>query len=139
MTPRHNVTITPQQLAALSLCRAADTFAQTAADSTSWLFVILDMHRALYSALVAVMSGTSGIGAYDDKLQAEFIRAWDESRGKDYPREPTPKKRGKNSDEHYVLSFTELLRQAEAGSGKMCAHTTLDRAARRHRPPERFS
>jgi hypothetical protein len=110
--------ITPHQLAAHSLCRAADTLEQTTSNPVSWFFVIVDLHRALYSALVAVMSGPAGIGAYNDKLQAEFIRAWDASRGEPHPREPAPKP-GQKSDEHYVLGFIELLQRAETGSGHM--------------------
>src|SRR5262245_47856937 len=94
--------ITPHQLAAHSLCRAAATLEQTASNPASWFFVIVDLHRALYSALVAVISGPTGIGAYDDKLQAEFTRAWDASRGEPHPREPVLKKPGQKSDEHYV-------------------------------------
>jgi hypothetical protein len=113
------VSIAPHQLAALSLCRASDTLEQTASNPTSWFFVIVDLHRALYSALVAVMSGPAGIGAYDDKLRAEFIEALDASRNEPHPREPAPKKRGEKSDEHYVLPFIELLQRAETGSGHM--------------------
>jgi hypothetical protein len=106
--------ITPHQLAALSLCRAADTLEQAASNPASWFFVFVDLHRALYCALVAATSGPAGIGAYDDKLQAEFIRAWDESRGEPYPREPAPKRRGKKfDDEHHVLPFIELLQRAK--------------------------
>jgi len=109
-----NARITPRQLAALSLCRAADMLKKAAADPANWVFVIVDLHRALYCARVAVMSGPAGIGAYDDKLQAEFSRAWDESRGEPCPREPTPKKRVKKfDDEHHVLPFIELRQRAE--------------------------
>jgi len=110
---------TPHHLAALSLCRAADTLEQTAANPASWFFVFVDLHRALYCAIVAVMSGTAEIGAYNDKLQRQFIDAWDASRGEPHPREPAPKKRGKKSGEHHVLPFIDLLQRAETGSGHM--------------------
>jgi hypothetical protein len=64
-------TITPDHLAALSLRRAADGVNATAADPTNWFFIILDLHRALYRALVAALTGTAGIGAFSDKRQAE--------------------------------------------------------------------
>jgi hypothetical protein len=59
--------ITPHHLAALSVRRAADALEQTEADPTTWFFVILDLHRALYCALIAAPSGAVGIGAYPDK------------------------------------------------------------------------
>src|SRR4051794_28081963 len=81
-------TITPHHLAALSLCRAAGGLAQVDADSTVWFFVILDLQRALYSALIEALSGSAGIGAYTDKLQAEWS-AWFEA-SRDDPDLPPP-------------------------------------------------
>ena len=55
-------TITPHQLAALAVpsgrCRS-----QAADNLRVWFFVILDLHRALYS-LGSTHSGSAGIGAY---------------------------------------------------------------------------
>ena len=48
--------ITPHHLAALSVRRAADTLEQTEADPTTWFFVILDLHRALYINRVICLS-----------------------------------------------------------------------------------
>jgi hypothetical protein len=48
--------ITPHHLAALSVRRAADALEQTEADPTTWSFVILDLHRALYCALIPALS-----------------------------------------------------------------------------------
>jgi hypothetical protein len=49
-------TITPHHLAALSLSRAADALPSTETDPATWFFIILDLHRALYCALIAALS-----------------------------------------------------------------------------------
>ena len=64
--------ITPQHLAALSLRRASDALEELASDPTTWLFVIMDLHRALYCALVAALSGPADMGAYTDKVRADW-------------------------------------------------------------------
>jgi hypothetical protein len=52
--------ITREHLALLSLRRAADAIDQVAGDPTSWVFVILDLHRALNCALVAALLSRPG-------------------------------------------------------------------------------
>jgi hypothetical protein len=102
--------ITPHHLAALSLRRAADVLEQAASDPTIWFFVILDLHRAVYCALVATLSGSAGIGAYPDKLQTEWAAWLEESRDNPNASAPT---------EEYVLPFKELLSRAESGTPYM--------------------
>ena len=96
--------ITPHHLAALSVRRAADALEQTEADPTTWFFVILDLHRALYCALIAALSGSAGIGAYPDKLQIEWIDWFEKSRDDPSAKAPTG---------DYVLPFEKLLERAE--------------------------
>jgi hypothetical protein len=96
--------ITPHHLAALSLRRAVDALEQTEADRTTWFFVVLDLHRALYCALIAALSGSAGIGAYSDKLRAEWIDYFEKSR--DDPDVERPKK-------DRVETFENLLERAE--------------------------
>jgi hypothetical protein len=95
--------ITPPHLAALSVQRAANVLEQAEADPTTWFFVILDLHRALYCALVAALSGSAGIGAYSEKLQAKWIDYFEKSR--------TVKAEPPKGD--YVLTFEELLARAK--------------------------
>jgi hypothetical protein len=96
--------ITPHHLAALSVQRAADALERTEADPTIWFFAILDLHRALYCALVAALSGSAGIGAYPDKLRGKWLDYLERSR-------TDPKAKGPTDD--YVLKFGELLEKAE--------------------------
>src|SRR5438132_902587 len=96
--------ITAEQLAVLSLCRASDSLEQAASEPTTWFFIIVDLHRALYAALVAALSGPAGIGAYPEKLQAEWIELL-EARHDPHVRAP----------DDFVLSFKELLSKAETG------------------------
>jgi hypothetical protein len=96
--------ITPHHLAALSVRRAADALEQTEVDPTTWFFVILDLHRALYCALIAALSGSAGIGAYPDKLQIEWIDWFEKSRDDPNAKAPTG---------DYVLPFEKLLERAE--------------------------
>jgi len=103
--------ITPHHLAVLSVRRAADALSQTASDPTIWFFVILDLHRAIYCALVAALSGWAEIGAYSDKLQAQWTAWFEASRNNPDALAPT---------EEYVLPFKDLLSRAESGT----PHTT---------------
>jgi hypothetical protein len=96
--------ITPQHLAALSLIRAAAAIEETALDPTMWFFIILDLHRAVYCALVAALASTTHIGAFPDKLKAEWLEYFEESRSNPDVRPP----RG-----DYVLPFVGLLERAE--------------------------
>src|SRR5262245_7338662 len=96
--------ITPHHLAALSLRRAADAFEQSASDPTTWFFVILDLHRALYCALVAALAGPAQIGAYSDKGKAAWLKYFEVSR--DDPKAEPP-------DQVYVLPLQQLLLRAE--------------------------
>jgi hypothetical protein len=100
--------ITPHHLAALSLRRAADALSQTAVDPTTWFFIILDLHRALYCALIAALSGPAENGAYPVKPQAKWHDYFEASRTDENAKPPL--------DEDRVLSFTELLARAENAS-----------------------
>jgi hypothetical protein len=102
--------ITPHHLAALSLRRAADALKQLAADPTTGFFIILDLHRALYCALVAALSGSTGVGAYSDKLQAEWLEWFDTSKNDADAQQPSG---------NYVLPFEDLLSRAENGTPHM--------------------
>jgi hypothetical protein len=73
-------TITPHHLAALSISRAADALSSTETDPATWFFIILDLHRALYCALIAALSGTAEIGVYPEWLRAEWMDYFEKSR-----------------------------------------------------------
>jgi hypothetical protein len=92
--------LSPHHLAALSVRRAADALERVASDPTTWFFVVLDLHRALHSALIAALSGTAGIGAYTDKLQAEWLEYLEKSRDDPAAKEPTGDR---------ILPFDQLL------------------------------
>jgi hypothetical protein len=109
--------ITPHHLAALSIRRAADALEQTEADPTTWFFVILDLHRALYCALIAALSGSAGIGAYSDKLRIEWIDWFEKSRDDPSAKAPTG---------DYVLTFEKLLERAENSSLKLTSEQRAD-------------
>lgn len=111
--------ISPHHLAALSLSRAANALSQTETDSATWFFIILDLHRALYCALVAALSGPAEIGAYSEKLRAEWIEYFEASRTD--PNVEPPRK-------DYVALFTELLSRAEDGSAPLLQLTAETRA-----------
>jgi hypothetical protein len=102
--------ITPQHLAALSIQRAADALEHTDADPTTWFIVVLDLHRALYCALVAALSGSLGIGAYSDKLKIKWIDYYERSRSDPDAETPTNKE-GIIDDR--VERFETLLERAE--------------------------
>jgi hypothetical protein len=102
--------ITPHHLAALSLRRGADALERAASDPTTWFFIILDLYRALYCALIAALSGSAEIGAYSDKLQAEWREYFEASRDDPDAKSPTGA---------YVLRFEELLSRAENGTSHM--------------------
>jgi hypothetical protein len=95
--------IAPHHLAVVSLRRAADALPQTAFDPTIWFFIILDLHRALYCALIAALSGPAEIGAYPAKLWAKWVDYFERSRT-DVNAKPPP-------DEDRVLSSTLRLPQ----------------------------
>jgi hypothetical protein len=105
----HYASITPQHLAALSLRRAADALEQSASDPTTWFFVILDLHRALYCALVAALSGSAEIGAYPDKAKADWLAYFEATRTDPEAKMP----------DGYVAPFGELLSRAEKGTTDM--------------------
>jgi hypothetical protein len=96
--------ITPHHLAALSLSRAADALPSTETDPATWFFIILDLHRALYCALIAALSGTAEIGAYPEWLRAKWIDYFEKNRTDPHAKAPK---------EDYVLSFVKLLSKAE--------------------------
>ena len=99
------IRISPDQLATLSLCRAANAVEQTAADPTTWFFIILDLNRAVTAALVAALSAYDFAEAYDAKFRAR-LKAFFE----DDAQEPGPFR---------VPPFEELLALAAAGTTSM--------------------
>jgi hypothetical protein len=111
--------ITPHHLAALSLSRAAEALSRTEADPVTWFFIILDLHRALYCALIAALSGTAEIGAYPELLRAKWMDYFEKSRTD--PNVEPPKK-------DYVAPFHELLSRAEDGSAPLLQLTAETRA-----------
>ena len=66
------IRITADQLAALSLCRAANALEQAAAAPATWFFIILDLNRAVTAALVAALSAFDFTEAYDAKFRARL-------------------------------------------------------------------
>jgi hypothetical protein len=66
------IRINPDSLATLSLCRAANAVEQATADPTTWLFIILDLNRAVTAALVAALSAYDFTEAYDDNSRARL-------------------------------------------------------------------
>jgi hypothetical protein len=82
-------TISPDRLATLSLSRAASALKQVTADPTIWFFVILDLNRALYAALVAALSASSFDRAYSPKLRAQWSEFWENRRTDPDARAPT--------------------------------------------------
>jgi hypothetical protein len=98
--------INPDRLALLSLCRAANALEQVAADRTTWFFIILDLHRALYAALIAALSVFSFDSAYDHKLRTQWSEFWENSRTDLTAQPPTGNR---------VPSLEGLLKMAEEG------------------------
>jgi hypothetical protein len=70
----------PNQLSALCVVRANRAISETLADPEQWFFVIVDLHRALNSALVAALRGSAGIGAYPLKLRIQWLDYFEKSR-----------------------------------------------------------
>ena len=99
------IRITAEQLATLSLCRAANAVEQAAADPTTWFFIILDLNRAVTAALVAALSAYDFAEAYDAKFRAR-LKAFLE----DDAQEPGAFR---------VPPFEELLALAAAGTTSM--------------------
>jgi hypothetical protein len=96
--------VTPDRIAALSLCRAADTLEQVTADPSAWFFVILDLHRALYTGLVAAQSAFFSAGAFKDR--DEWLKFVERSRTNPNAQPPASKP--------FVPFLPELLKMAEA-------------------------
>jgi len=90
--------------------RGADAIEQTTNDSTSWFFIILDVHRAIYCAMIAALKGTAGIGAFSAKLRAEWLDYFEASRS-----DPTLKP----PKGDYVLRLCDLLERVERGTADM--------------------
>jgi hypothetical protein len=103
-------TINPDRLALCSLCRAANALEQVAADRTIWFFIILDLHRALYAALVAALSAFSFDDAYDHRLRNQWLEFWENSRTDPTAQPPTG---------NFVPFLERLLKMAEEGSASM--------------------
>jgi hypothetical protein len=72
VSQRTYIDISPDRLAVLSLCRAANALEQVAADPRTWFFIILDLNRAVTAALVAALSAFSFEDAFDNKLGAQW-------------------------------------------------------------------
>lgn len=73
----------PHQLSALCVVRANKAINEAATDPTQWFLVIVDLHRALNSALVAALRGSAGIGAYPLKLRRQWLDYFEQSRTED--------------------------------------------------------
>ena len=96
--------ITPARLATRSLCRAANALERVTDDPTLWFFVILDLNRALYSALVAALSVSAFDHAYGEKLRMQWSEYWENSRTDPNAQPPTS---------NHVPYLPELLRLAQ--------------------------
>jgi hypothetical protein len=95
------ISITPEKLAVLSLRRAAEAIIVTERSPELWFFVIPDLYRATYCALVAALRGTHGTGAYTKDLQKQWL---DYLEG-DPCKEPAPQS-------ERVDTFLNLLKRA---------------------------
>jgi hypothetical protein len=73
----------PHQLSALCVVRANKAIQEAATDPVQWFLVIVDLHRALNSALVAALRGSAGIGAYPIKLRRQWLDYFEQSRTRD--------------------------------------------------------
>jgi hypothetical protein len=114
-----NADITPHHLAVLSLSRAADALPSTQSDPATWFFIILDLHRALYCALVSALSGPAEIGAYPEGLQIKWIEYFEKSRTDPDVKPP---------EKDFVAPFTELFSRAENVSPPLLQLTPDQRA-----------
>jgi hypothetical protein len=83
------IDITPARLAVRSLCRAANALGQVAADPEIWFFIILDLNRALYAALVGALDASSLEGAYDPGLRMQWLKFWENTRSDPNAQPPT--------------------------------------------------
>ncbi len=54
----------PRRMAVLCIQRAAETIRSAEQNTALWFLAIPELHRAVYSALVAALTGTHGTGAY---------------------------------------------------------------------------
>lgn len=102
--------ITPDHLAFLSLRRSAQAIEGVIDDPRNWFFMILDLNRAIYCALIATLSGTAHIGVYQEKLAGAWLDYFEKSRKDPDELPPTAQ---------YVLPFTQLLERAERGTADM--------------------
>src|SRR5215831_1004445 len=110
VSQRTHIDINPDRLAALSLCRAANAVEQAAADPRTWFFIILDLNRALYAALVAALSASAFDEVYSPKLRMQWSEFWEKSRTDPNARPPTG---------NFVPELKGVLAMAEAGSLSM--------------------
>jgi hypothetical protein len=106
MVSRNFIETNPHHLSALCVVRAELSVAESASDPEQWLFVIVDLHRALNCALVAALRGTAGIGAFLPKLRREWLNFFEESR----VRKVMPPSHDR------VESFLDLLGRAQEAS-----------------------
>jgi hypothetical protein len=92
-------------IAFLSLQAAANEIEIAQEKPEHWLFAFVHLNRALTGALVRVLSGSAGIGAYPKEAQEEWLRYLDE--GIDDPEAEMPK-------EGFVIRFSDLLKRARS-------------------------
>ena len=96
----------PHQLSALCVVRASRSINEAATVPAQWFLAIVDLHRALNSALVAALRGSAGIGAFPLKLRRQWLDYFEQSRTKDVAA----------PDQDRVESFLVLLRLAQKAS-----------------------
>jgi hypothetical protein len=96
----------PHQLSALCVVRANRAIHEAATDPVQWFLAIVDLHRALNSALVAALRGSAGIGAYPLQLRRLWLDYFEQSRTKNVA---VP-------HQDRVESFLELLSRAQKAS-----------------------
>jgi hypothetical protein len=80
---------------------------------------LVELHRALYCALITVLSGKAEIGAYPEWLQVKWIEYFEKSRTDPDVKPP---------EKDFVAPFTELFSRAENVSPPLL-QLTLDQRA----------
>lgn len=93
----------PIRLCLLYLEQAAHEAERAVQDPPRWFIAAPEMHRALNCALVAVLSGSEGVGAYSEKIRLQWVAHFQRPNWPDLP-EPSNDR---------VQSFTDLLARAQ--------------------------
>ncbi|MBX3545581.1 hypothetical protein [Chelatococcus sp.] len=96
------ISISPDRLALLCLRSAVEEIDRTGREPERWFFALPLLLRSLNSALVAALSGSAGIGAYDEKDRKAWLKWFDDSRINDVPA----------PDKNRVQSVRDLLKRA---------------------------